>query len=442
VWRGWSRTSFEADASPPGLVNILVLTSTYPKFEGDSTAPFIESLVRHTAQLGHEVHVVVPQHRDWNRPAAENGVYFHPFRYSPIRSWTPWGYAQSLQGGTRLRRLLYALAPGVALSAAHTCSRVARERRIDVIHAHWLIPNGPIAARAARHRKLPLVVTAHGSDVALAERTRWSRGLAAWTIDRADVTTAASRHLLERLADLRDGSGSLELVPLGTDLGAFHPDEATAMRRREQLGVDAGDLLVLGIGRLVELKGFEYLIRALALARESAPHVRLVVAGEGDARDQLVALARSLDLVDSVTFVGAVRRNEVPSYFAASDVVAIPTVLDPDGFVEGLGYVALEAQAAGKPVVASRVGGLPEAVRDGETGILVAERDPGALANAIVALANDAELRRRLGENARARALLAPSWDDVARMWAALYRSIVSRSTPQGRPVGETSKAG
>ena len=423
-------------------MNILVLTSTYPKFDGDSTAPFVESLVRHTAQLGHEVHVVLPHHREWNRPPAEDGVYFHPFRYSPSRSWTPWGYAQSLQGGTRLRRPLYALAPVVALSAAHACSRVARERRIDVIHAHWLIPNGPIAAVAARRRNLPLAVTVHGSDVALAERARWSRDLAAWTIGRADVTTAASRHLLERLANLGAGRGSLELVPLGNDLDAFHPDEDAAMRRREQLGVGADDLLVLGIGRLVKLKGFEHLIRALAIARGSAPHVRLIIAGDGDARDELVALAHSLDLVDRVTFLGGVHRHDVPSYFAASDVVAIPTVHDPDGYVEGLGYVALEAQAMGKPVVASRVGGLPEVVLDGETGILVAERDPAALADAILALANDGELLRRLGENARARALLAPSWTDVAQTWVALYRTIVSRSTLRRRPVGEASKAG
>lgn len=406
-------------------MRILVVTSSYPKYAGDPTAPFIESLTTHVANLGHEVHVALPEHAEWRRPSREANVTFHLYRYSPIRQWTPWGFSQSLAGGTRLRRSLFALAPLVGLSGALACTAVARNRRIDVVHAHWVVPNGPIAALAAHRCRLPLVVTVHGSDVALAERSRLVGKLARWSLLRADAATAASTHLLDRVARLIGTQSSLKLVPLGTDLAAFHPDAAAALRVRRSLHIAADEVLVLGIGRLIDLKGFDHLVRAIALVRERAPNVRLVIAGDGDARAKLIDLSRSLGLADRALFVGMVSRDEAPGYFAAADLVAVPTVGHGESFGEGLGYVVLEAQASGKPVVASRVGGLPEVVSDGETGYLVADRDPDGLASAIIRLAEDPEQRRRLGESARARALAAPSWDAVARMWVELYKRIV-----------------
>jgi 2-polyprenyl-3-methyl-5-hydroxy-6-metoxy-1,4-benzoquinol methylase len=244
------------------------------------------------------------------------------------------------------------------------------------------------------------------------------------------VTTAASRHLLDRLASLGAEAAQLELVPLGTDLSAFGSENSAAPALRERLGVGESDVVVLGIGRLVRLKGFEYLIRALALVRERAQNVRLVIAGDGEMRAELSGLSRRLGLDERVAFVGAVERRDVPAYFAAADIVAVPT-LHENGFAEGLGYVVLEAQATGRAVIATRVGGLPEVVRDGENGILVSERDPRALADAIVALAQQPELRRRLGHSGRAQAAAAPSWDDVARMWVDLYERLVdARSRP------------
>lgn len=411
-------------------MRILVLTSTYPRFDGDPTAPFIESLVRHTARLGHEMHVVVPQHRDWNRPAGEDGVHYHVFRYSPRRSWTPWGYAQSLEGGVRLRRSLVALAPIVFVSASRACRAVVERHAVDVVHAHWIIPNGPIAAFAVRGLGVPLVVTVHGSDVTLAERSRWMRRLARWSLRNAGAVTAVSRHMLERVERLGAHENVLGLIPLGMDLTAFHPDPEAAHRVRTSLGITPDEVVVLGIGRLIEWKGFDYLIEAQKRVRNDAANVRLVIAGDGDMRSALTEQTNRLGLGDCVTFVGAVERGDVPAYYAAADLVAIPSIQHAAGFVEGLGYVALEAQASGRPVVASRVGGLSEVVVDGQTGYLVPERDAGSLANAILDLARDPELRHRLGENARARALAAPSWSDVAERWVDLYaRTVASRGS-------------
>jgi glycosyltransferase involved in cell wall biosynthesis len=389
-------------------MNILSITSSYPRYAGDPTAPFIESITKHVAALGHTVHLVVPEHSAWRRPASEDGVHYHPYRYSPMRSWTPWGYSESLRAGIQIRRRLYPLSPLIALSAIRTCNAVARRVPIDVIHAHWVIPNGPLAAVAARQHDVPLVVSVHGSDVALSERSRWMGSLTRRTFAQAFAVTAASRHMLDRAADLGARPETLHLIPYGMDLSSFQPDQQAAARVREALRLLPEDVLVLGIGRLIEWKGFGYLIQAIPLAQEKVPNIRLVIAGDGDLRAELEAQAQRLGLEDRVTFVGSVQRRDVPGFFAAADMVVVPSIRHEAGFVEALGYVVHEALATGTPVIASRVGGLPEVVGDGETGYLVEERDPEALAGAIATLASNQDLRMKMGVRARARALAEP----------------------------------
>jgi glycosyltransferase involved in cell wall biosynthesis len=375
--------------------------------------------VRSVAGHGHAVHVLLPQHRDWRRAAVEDGIRYHPYRYSPSRSWTPWGFSESLERGVRIRKPLYALAPVVAASAVRAAGRVLGEGDFDLVHAHWVVPNGPIGALAARRHGLPLVVSLHGSDVAVSERSRAIGRATRFALERSAAVTAPSGDLVERARRL-GASGVLEAVPYGADVAAFEVPSHTADTVRRRLGFGAEHILVAGVGRLIPVKGFEYLIGAHAAALSSAPELRLLLVGEGDSRSELEARVRELGVADTVVLAGSVDRSEIPAYLAAADVVAVPSV-HHGGYVDGLPNVALEALAAGRPLVASRVGGLPELVRDGENGLLVPEKDVGALADALVTLARDAALRDRLGGNGRAEIRDERSWDAVGRRFVELY---------------------
>jgi glycosyltransferase involved in cell wall biosynthesis len=412
-------------------MKILAITSSYPRFVGDATAPFVESIVRSVAERGHEVHVLVPQHREWRRLPAEQNVHFHTYRYSPRRSWTPWGFSASLEGGARIRKPLYALAPIVLASAARTARSILAGGDFDVVHAHWVVPNGPIGRMAADHARIPLVVSLHGSDVAVSERSRLAGRGTRWTLSRAAAVTAPSRDLLERAGRL-GADGSLELVQYGADIEALTATADDAARIRAQLGVAHDALAVVGIGRLIPLKGFEYLVRAHVEVVDSFPTTKLVLVGDGDQRSALVDLARTLGIADSVVFAGTAGREEIPAYLAAADVVVVPSV-HHGGYVDGLPNVALEAMAAGTPLVASRVGGLPDLVRPDETGMLVPEKDAAALAAAIGMLARDAELRARLGTAAREEVRRHRSWDAVGRQFVEIYER--AAATAGGRPL-------
>ena len=353
----------------------------------------------------------------------EGRVRYHTYRYSPRRSWTPWGFSEALGGSGAIRKPLYALAPVVLASAVRAARRLARgARRSIVVHVHWVVPNGPIGALAVRGNGLPLVVSVHGSDVAVSERSAAVARLAAWSFRRSAAVVAPSGDLLDR-AQALGARGTLERIPYGADVDALTaaPDAGAAVRRR--LGFEPDDVVVAGIGRLLRVKGFEHLVAAHARAVEELPALRLVLVGDGDERERLARQAHELGVADTVHLVGTASRDEIPAYLAAADVVAVPSVRF-EGLVDGLPNVALEAMAAGRPLVATNVGGLPEVVRPGVNGLLVPEKDPAALADGILELARDPDLRARLGAEGRREIREERSWQAVGRRYVELYGTV------------------
>lgn len=400
-------------------MNILALTSSYPRYEGDPTAPFIESITKHISARGHRIDLALPANHEWRRPGNEDDVHYHLYRYTPIASWTPWGYSESLQAGVTIKAPLYALAPLVVASALRTANSVLARQPIDLVHAHWAIPNGPIAARAARRSGLPLVVSLHGSDVSISERIKAIGLITRHTFAHAAAVTAPSEDLLERAARL-GARGDLRLIPYGADIDALSATPEAAAQLRYRLGLAEDRVVVAGIGRFITVKGFAYLLDAFARARASSPELHLVLVGDGDLRSELELRARENDVLEHTTFPGMVNRDEIAAYLALADMVVVPSVRF-EGIVDGLPNVALEAMAAGKPLVASRIGGLPQLVRDGGTGLLVDVRDVDALAMAIIRLSRDPDLRLRLGASAREDIRANRSWDSTAAQFIDVF---------------------
>jgi glycosyltransferase involved in cell wall biosynthesis len=402
-------------------VNVLMVTSSYPKFPGDTTAPFVESIARAVAARGHRVDIVLPWHPDLRR-GADEPVRFHPYRYAPRDEWCLWGYAQSLQSDVRVRRAAWLIAPLAALALRRAVAERLRAARYDVVHAHWLVPNAALVAGVARAHATPLVVSLHGSDVFLAERLAPARPLARRALALAAAVTACSSDLRRRAVRLGAAEGRTRTVPYGVDGEAFAPREHD-VETRARLGVPEGALLVLALGRLVEKKGFAHLIDAAALLRD---RVHVVIAGDGDLRSELQARAAGAP----VRFTGNLDRQEVARALGAADVVAVPSVVDQSGNVDGLPNVVLEALAAGRPVVASRVAGIPEVIEDGRSGLLVPPADAAALAAALRRLAEDPTTRARLGCAARRDALARFGWTATAR---ALEECYAQAATLDGR---------
>jgi len=403
-------------------MKVCMVTSSYPKYPGEVTAPFIEEIAAGVAERGHEVHLLLPGHPDLRRGAVERGVHLHPYRYAPCRRLAIWGYAESLAADVEVRGRAYLAAPLALPAGLLALLRLTRREGFDLLHAHWVIPNGPVAALAAGRRALPLVISLHGSDVYLPERKGWLRPIARWTFRRASAITACSADLARRAIALGAPAGRLTVIPYGADPQTFHPaDPAERERTRAELGLAPGEPFLLAVGRLVRKKGFDVLLQALPQVIREAGPVRLVIAGRGDLHEELRALAGQLGLGDRVTLAGAIERDRLPALFRSCDVLVVPSRHDERGNVDGLPNVVLEGMASGAAIVASEVAGIPQVISPGVNGLLVPEKDPAALAAAIVRLLREPPLRARLGQAARKRVEEELNWPAVARQFEQVY---------------------
>jgi glycosyltransferase involved in cell wall biosynthesis len=354
-------------------------------------------------------------------------VFFHFYKYAPIRSLNVFGYAAALRADVSLRGAAYVAAP-LALAAGWRAARkVARTRSATIMHGHWVIPGGAVAAAA--RRDLPLVVSLHGSDVYVAEKIAPVRRVAQRVFRRADAVTACSADLGRRAVALGADPARVEVVPYGVDTDRFRPDPLLRAKRRANLGIPASAPLVFAAGRLVRKKGFEYLIDAIrSLPREDG--IVFAIAGSGDLDAELRQRAAAAGAADRVRFLGNLSQDDVAGWLATADVVAVPSVRDDSGNVDGLPNIVLETMASGTPIVTTSAGGIGAVVEDGRTGRVVAERDAAALAEAIRSLSRNPDERIRLGDAARAIVAARFGWDVAAGRFEAAYdRALAIAST-------------
>ena len=360
-------------------------------------APYVheQRWVRHFATRGAECHVVT------FRPAQIEGAQVHH-----IDGAEPLGKARYLIHARRVKRLIEGLAP-------------------DLLHALHLTSYGFLGALSGVR---PLVVSVFGTDVLEAPHlTPFHRWLTRFALARADAITATGLHLATETTRFAPRGRPVTVVPYGVDLQRFAPRAARSPKRARRSD-SAGDPVVLGTAsRLSPEKGLRYLIEAFAeLRRRFGERIVLRIAGDttpapgGRERARLEALAQRLGVAEAVEFRGWVEHEQVPAFLAGLDVFVLPSTY------EGFGVAAVEAAATALPVVASDIHGIPDVVRDGETGLLVPAKDAAALASAIGRLVEDGELRRRLGAAGRAYVAQRYDWNANAAQMELIYGRLLS----------------
>ena len=399
-------------------MRICLVTSSYPRFEQDGNARFVRSIAEAQAALGHEVHVVAPyapEVRPYPSP-----VRLHWFRYVWPARLGVMGHARALENDRRLRSSAYWLAPLYFAAQSLAMAHVVRRYRMDLIHAHWVVPNGVSAALISRWTRLPLYVSLHGSDVYLAARKTWLRGLAAWTFQHARGVTACSPELADGAVRMGADRERIHLVPWGASPEVF-ADHADDGHLRNRLGIPRDAVIVLGLGRLVAKKGFDVLIRAAPRVLTQHPSTWFVIGGDGPERGRLLSLADEVNVSHRVILTGSVPWTEVPDYLSMSDIFVVPSMRDVSGNLDGLPTTVLEAMAAGRPVIATPVGGISMVVENGKTGVIVPEANSEVLANALVRLLGSPDERKRLGRESRDRVRRDLNWAAIARRFDSLY---------------------
>lgn len=321
-----------------------------------------------------------------------------------------------------VRALGREVAPLADLTALAQLVRLTRREHPAVVHTHTS-KAGFIGRLAAIIARVPAVIhQPHGhifygyySPRRTAAFTALERGAARWT-DR--IITLTDRGAAEHLAHGIGRPEQYVSVPSGVPTAELRAAAPTRSEARARLGLDPDTFIIVGLGRLVPIKGFDLLVQSLPSVMGQIPSARLLLVGDGAERVRLDAIASSHGVAERLQMTGA--PDDVTSYLAAADVVAVPSRN------EGMGRVLVEAMALGLPVVATAVGGIPDVVTDGECGRLVEPEAPEALAAALIELGRDPALRRKLGEAAMTRAeafSTSVAREKLLAVYAALVRA-------------------
>jgi len=311
------------------------------------------------------------------------------------------GISTFILGPEKHRRVGY-------LTHLSAVKRLIRELNPALLHSHYATGYGLWGTYSGFH---PHLVSVWGADIIDFPRSLFRKLFLRRILLSADKITATSRFLKDQTTILVPEIGSkIDVIPFGVNL----PD-LTVPRE--------GD----GLLRLIFIKGHrkkygpDILLHALRDVTSMIPGVWLTMAGQGELTVDLKRLTQQLGLHKFVNFTGFIENREIPSLLAKHDIMIMPSVMESESF----GVAALEAAAAGLPVIASRIGGIPEVVLDGVTGLLVKPGDPKDLADAIITLAKDKNLRDRLGQAGRNFVVRNYLWDDNIRQMATLYRTLL-----------------
>lgn len=409
-------------------MHIGVLTHNYPRFAGDFSGAFVEALCQEFATQGHAVTVWAPYDPAFARPLA-GPVDLRLYRYAWPASLHRLGYMRSMQSDLALRLDSYLLSPAFFAAGIATVLREARQRRPDVLHAHWLLPNGFIGAVASRRLGIPLVVSVPGSDAQVAGKNPLFRSMARFAFRQAGLLTANSESLRDSVIALGADPAKFDMIIYGTDPAALRPDAAGVEALRAELGIAPGAVILLGVGRMVYKKGFDVLVRALAEPPLAQRNVVAVMVGQGDQWAEWQTLAARLGVAERLRWVGTVPKDRIGVYYNLADALVMPAVSRP---ADGLNVCVLDAMSCAKPVVGSNVAGNPLAVVDGVTGLLVQEQDAPALAAALALLVDDPALRRRMGAAGRARVEQELGWPHLARRYGDHFARLGREFTAKG----------
>ena len=403
---------------------VLLVTSSFPRWAGDATTPFVHHLAQDLRALGWDVRVLAPHAPGAACNEILDGVPVHRFRYFWPESLQTVCYDGGALVKLRTNRWNYTRIPFLVLAQwLAILSRVIR-RKVTLVHSHWLLPQGFTAALSAGLLGIPHVTTVHGGDV-FALQGAISRICKRLVLRRADAVTVNSSATLAAVVRLTRSTRELVRIPMGASANGVG-DAAGVRRIRARFRRGDGPLLVF-VGRLVEEKGVGDLLDAVALLRSSRPGVSLLVVGDGPHRASLEQQAARLGIDERVEFCGWLAPDHVRQHLCAADIFVGPSRPAPDGWVEAQGLTLIEAMLAGVPVITTSIGGIADAIRDGETGLAVLPGSPRQIAHAINRLTGDPALAGRLSRAARELALREFTREVSASRFSGLYARLCDR---------------
>lgn len=399
-------------------MKVVHVATAFPRHSADPITPWLVELIRRQRQAGIDASVLAPAYRGGPGKEATD-IPVRRFRYAP-RFMESLTHDQAVPDRVRDRPAALALVPGYLAAGSVAAAAMGREGGIDLVHVHWPMPHALFGAslRRASGGRAAMVCSFYSVELNWVDHgLRWLRPFLEWSIRSADAVTAIS-------SSTADAVRALVPRPVSVIPYAAALPEVSETTVRPALSDPSAPLRLLFVGRLVERKGVEVLVRALARLRHRRD-ADLVIVGSGHRADNITRTAALEGVAEHVHMRGLVTAAELAREYSECDIFVLPAVVDARGDTEGLGVVLLEALAYERPVVASSAGGIVDVIRDGVTGWLAQPGDAEVLADRILAVASDPEGARRIAAQGKREAAVRFSWERILSLTEEVYGSAV-----------------
>lgn len=395
------------------MQSILVLTSTYPRWQEDTEPAFVHFLCRQLTGK-YRVIVLAPHYPGSLRKETVAGVLVYRFRY-----FFPYAEKLAYNGGiiANLKNniLKWLLVPFFLASQCFHIILLARKHKVVLIHAHWIIPQGLLAVLSRQLRLIPkgirILCTSHGGDL-FSLQGGFLQFLKRFTLRHSDHVTVVSRAMSDRLVSMDVSTGNISIQPMGVDLTTqFVPDRNTVKTRD-----------IIYVGRLVEKKGVTILIDAINLLKNNYPDLNVTLVGDGPERLALEQQCRRLGVDKQVEFLGSIPNEDVPKLYQSAKIAVVPSIVAADGDQEGLGLVAVEAIGCGCATIVSDLPALSDVVKHGDNGLVFRAGDAVELQDRIDAVLSDESLYRHLTGNGRQSVIDKFNWHTVGLRYLTIMK--------------------
>ncbi len=394
------------------------MTSTFPRWENDPGPAFVLELSRRLFEE-FEITILTPRATGDKKEENISGLRVVRFPYF-LKRWEKLAmHGGGILNQLKTNRLYYLMVPFFLLGQLTALLRLLRREHFDLIHAHWIIPQGfsAVLGLAMTGRKIPLVCTSHGGDL-FALRGKISECLKKLVLRRSDAITVVSRAMENRVAQMGVAGENIHVLPMGVDLKNLFTSDPAVKRAEQEL---------LFVGRLVEKKGVGILLEAMPEILKKHPSVKLVIAGSGPMEEPLKQQARHLQIAGQVEFLGAVSQAELPSLYRRATLAVFPFLVAKSGDQEGFGLVQVEAMGCGCPVISGDLPAVHDIVEHQKTGLLVPSGDAKTLAMTVIWALDHPDVCSAMAQEARRRVTEEFDWRVVSKKYAKLYEKLIAK---------------
>ena len=387
-------------------MKVVSITTAFPRNENDVLIPWIIKLINLLKTKEVETEIFTSSYCG-RKSEISNNIKVFRFRYF-FRKWEKLSHDMSVPEKLKSNKLYFFVLPFFMLSGMLSARKFAKNNDFDLIHVHFPFPLALFGIAMKRVSKKPLVMTCHGSEVNMAKKNPVFRKIFKWMLGYADSVTVNSTFMKNELSKIIQ-TKEIEIIPMGSGTGGIS-EKAVEKKQKTKTNL-------LFVGRLIEVKGTKYLIEAMKFL--DSEKFELHIAGDGPERENLEKIAPQ-----NVIFHGYQTGKNLEELYQKADIFILPSIVDDAGYTEGLGTVLLEAANFSIPVIGTNVGGIPDIIINGKTGLLVPQKDPEALSEAVKKLSENPELRETLVENAREHLKESFSWESITEKFFKIYSSL------------------